>query len=225
MTATLPAMESRVAIAAGLGSGVLVAVLLIAGLVALGPDPAAAPVSPAPSGSSGGAASPTASGSTATSPNSTPIPSLADAAFHIGEPAPSLVVPQVGGGTIDLAALRGKPVWVNFMRTDCPPCRDEFPQMNGFYVRYEDKGLVVLAIDVREDEATIAAFAKSLNTTFPIGLDGDGSAERAWEAVVLPIHFWIDAEGIIRDGALGGIGPDIMAEGLRKIMPGVDITL
>jgi thiol-disulfide isomerase/thioredoxin len=216
-------MESRVAIAAGLGSGVLVAVLLIVGLVALGPDPAAAPVSPAPG--SLGAASPTAAGPTSAPPSGSPLPSPGDAAFHIGEPAPPLVVPQAGGGTIDLAALRGKPVWVNFMRTDCPPCRDEFPQMNGFYVRYAEEGLVVVAIDVREDEATIVAFAKSLNTTFPIGLDGDGSAERAWEAVVLPIHFWIDAEGIVRYGALGGIGPDIMAEGLRKIMPGVDITL
>jgi cytochrome c biogenesis protein CcmG, thiol:disulfide interchange protein DsbE len=224
MTATLPAMESRVAIGAGLGSGVLVAVLLIVGLVALGPDPAAAPVSPPPSGSPA-EASPTAAGPTSAPPSGSTVPSPGDAAFHIGEPAPPLVVPQAGGGTIDLAALRGKPVWLNFMRTDCPPCRDEFPQMNGFYVRYEDKGLVVVAIDVREDEGTITAFAKSLNTTFPIGLDNDGSAERAWEAVVLPVHFWVDAEGIIRDGALGGIGPDIMAEGLRKIMPGVDITL
>ena len=224
MTATLPAMESRVAIAAGLGSGVLVAVLLIVGLVALGPDPAAAPVSPAASGSPG-AASPTAASPTSIPPSGSAGPTPGDAAFHIGEPAPPLVVPQAGGGTIDLAALRGKPVWVNFMRTDCPPCRDEFPQMNGFYVRYAEKGLVVVAIDVREDEATITAFAEGLNTTFPIGLDSDGSAERAWEAVVLPIHFWVDAQGIIRDGALGGIGPDIMAEGLRKIMPGVDITL
>lgn len=226
MTATLPAMESRVAVAAGLGSGVLVAILLIVGLVALGPDPVAAPSPPAASASgSPGAASPSAAGPSAVSPTGSPVPSLSEEAFHIGEPAPSLVVPRVGGGTIDLAALRGKPVWVNFMGTYCPPCRDEFPVMNGFYARYAEQGLVVVAIDIREDEGTVAAFARSLNTTFPIGLDSDGSAQRTWEAVVLPVHFWVDAQGIIRDGALGGIGPDIMAEGLRKIMPGVDITL
>jgi thiol-disulfide isomerase/thioredoxin len=147
-----------------------------------------------------------------------------DQPFHIGRPAPSLVVPQVGGGTIDLSVLRGKPVWVNFMGTYCPPCRDEFPLMNGFYVRYAEAGLIVLAIDVREEEGTVAAFAQELNATFPLGLDADGSAQRAWEAIVLPVHFWVDAEGIVRDGALGGIGPDIMAAGLRTIMPGVDVT-
>ncbi len=216
-------MESRVPIVAGLGSGVLVAVLVIVALVALGPAPGVPQVSPSAPGSTG-AASPTAAGRTAGSPSASAAVSPGDQAFHIGEPAPPLVVPRVGGGTIDLASFRGKPVWVNFMGTYCPPCRDEFPQMNGFHVRYADAGLVVLAIDVREEEATVAAFAQELNATFPLGLDADGSAQRVWEAIVLPVHFWIDAEGIIRDGALGGIGPDIMAAGLRTIMPGVDVT-
>jgi thiol-disulfide isomerase/thioredoxin len=218
-------MESRAPIVAGLGSGVLVAVLLIVALVALGPAPGVARVSPS-APRSPAAASPTAAGPTATAgtPSESTVASPGDRAFHIGEPAPSLVVPQVGGGTIDLASLRGKPVWVNFMGTYCPPCRDEFPLMNGFYVRYAEAGLIVLAIDVREEEGTVAAFAQELNATFPLGLDADGSAQRAWEAIVLPVHFWVDAEGIVRDGALGGIGPDIMAAGLRTIMPGVDVT-
>ena len=138
-------------------------------------------------------------------------------------PRPSSV-PQVGGGTIDLANLRGKPVWVNFMGTYCPPCLDEFPLMNGFAARYADDGLVVLAIDVKEEEGAVAAFAESLSATFPIGLDSDGSAQARWGALALPVHFWIDKDGIIRDGALGGIGPDIMARGLSAIMPGVDVT-
>ncbi|MDQ2964637.1 MAG: TlpA family protein disulfide reductase [Chloroflexota bacterium] len=218
-------MESRVPIAAGLGSGVLVAVLVIVGIVALGPDPGAVRVTPSPPGSAV-AASPTPAGPSAVRPSvsASALASPGEKAFHIGEEAPSLVVPQLGGGTIDLAALRGKPVWVNFMGTYCPPCRDEFPLMNGFSARYADDGLVVIAVDVREDESTVAAFVQELNATFPIGLDGDGTAQRAWEAVVLPVHFWIDAEGVVRDGALGGIGPDIMAAGLRTIMPGVDVT-
>jgi thiol-disulfide isomerase/thioredoxin len=221
-------MESRVPIVAGLGTGVLAAVLLIVGIVALGPDPGVSRISPSPD-RSGILASPTTAGRTPAGSAAVPsgvtaAPSVGELSFHIGEPAPALVVPQVGGGTIDLAALRGKPVWVNFMGTYCPPCRDEFPQMNGFYARYADEGLVVVAIDVREEEGTVAAFAQDLNTTFPIGLDADGSAQRTWEALVLPVHFWVDAEGIVRDGALGGIGPDIMAAGLRTIMPGVDVT-
>ena len=214
-------MDSRVPIVAGLASGVLVALLLFVALVAFGPDPGLAVASPPPVTASATAAATT---SATTAPASSASPSAGEANFHIGQPAPALSVPQLGGGEIDLAALRGKPVWVNFMGTYCPPCRDEFPLMNGFYARYAEAGLIVLAIDVREDEGTVAAFAQELNAMFPIGLDGDGSAQRDWDAVVLPVHFWVDAEGIVRDGALGGIGPDIMAAGLRTIMPGVDVT-
>jgi hypothetical protein len=96
--------------------------------------------------------------------------------------------------------------------------------MNGFAVRFADDGLIVLAIDVREEEGLAASFAESLNATFPVGLDLDGSAQRAWEAYALPVHFWIDADGIVRDGAFGGIGPDIMARGVGRILPGVEVT-
>ena len=95
--------------------------------------------------------------------------------------------------------------------------------MNGFHARYADKGLVIIAVDVKEDEGTAAAFAERLEATFPMGLDSDGSAAQRWGAAALPVHFWIDKDGIIRDGALGGIGPDIMARGLETIMPGVDV--
>ena len=131
---------------------------------------------------------------------------------------------KVGGGTIDLASMSGEAVWVNFMQTTCPPCVDEFPIMSGFAARYADKGLVVVAVDIREDEATAAAFARRLSATFPVGLDTNGAAQQAWGAYGLPVHFWIDKTGIVRDGALGGIGPDVMARGVASILPGVTVT-
>ena len=219
-------LGARSTVVAGLLAGSAAAVVLIAGVVAFAPEPVAP--SPAPT------ALPTAAAATATTAPSLAAPSIATSSspgastatgslFHVGEPAPPLVVPQVGGGTIDLVALRGKPVWVNFMATWCPPCQDEFPLMNGFAARYADDGLVILAIDVEEEEGTVAAFAQLLGATFPLGLDSDGSVAEAWGAIALPVHFWIDAEGIVRDGSLGGIGPDLMAAGLQAIMPGVDV--
>ena len=73
---------------------------------------------------------------------------------------------------------------------------------------------MILAIDVKEEEGTVAAFANELEATFPLGLDSDGAAQAAWDATALPVHFWVDTEGIVRDGALGGIGSDIMARGV-----------
>jgi thiol-disulfide isomerase/thioredoxin len=215
-------MWARLSIVAGLVLGVAVAGLVLGGILAFAPDPVPQ-ATPAPS-SALGSASPPASASPEPTSTAVPSASVVDAPFHVGETAPPLSVPQVGGGTIDLMNLRGKPVWINFMATWCPSCQDEFPLMSGFAARYAADGLVVIAIDVREDEGAVATFAEGLGATFPLGLDSDGTAAATWDAIALPVHFWIDAEGIVRDGALGGIGPDVMAAALRKIMPGVDVT-
>lgn len=229
-------MGGKTAITVGLVTGILAGAAVLGGILLLAPappppaaspspaPPTAAPASALPS-SSAAAPSPGASPTAAAiSPGVSPAPSGGDSGFGVGAPAPVLVVPQVGGGEIDLAKLRGKPVWVNFMATWCPPCRDELPAMAGFAARYEETGLVVLLVDVREDEAAVAAFADGLGVRFPIGLDGDGKAQDEWGAYALPVHYWIDAEGVVRDGALGGIGPDIMAVGLGSILPGVEVT-
>jgi cytochrome c biogenesis protein CcmG, thiol:disulfide interchange protein DsbE len=225
-------MSPRSTIVAGLSTGVVVAVALFGGILAFAPEPAASPT-PLPSVAIATATpEPTAvpsvapSASASASASTTPSGPVTGGLFGIGSPAPALVVPQVGGGVIDLANLRGQPVWVNFMATWCPPCIDEFPLMNGFAARYAADGLVILAIDVEEEEGVVAAFAERLGATFPLGLDLDGSAADRWKAAAaLPMHFWIDADGIVRDGALGGIGPDVMARGLQAIMPGVDVTV
>lgn len=219
-------MQPRLALLAGLVAGVAAAAALLGAILVFAPEPVVAPT-PLPSVAIATATpAPTAPASVAPTVSLEPSPSSGGGLFGIGLPAPALVVPQVGGGTINLATLRGTPVWVNFMGTYCPPCVDEFPLMNGFAARYAEAGLVVLAIDVREEEGVVAAFAESLGATFPLGLDLDGSAADDWKAgAALPIHFWVDADGIVRDAALGGIGPDIMARGIQTILPDVDVTI
>jgi thiol-disulfide isomerase/thioredoxin len=218
-------MWARLSIVAGLVLGIVVAAVLIGGILAFAPvEPLPTIVAPSLALASA-SPSPAASTAPSTAPSAAPSASASASGgeFHIGEAAPSLQVPQVGGGTIDLANLKGKPVWIDFMATWCPACQDEFPLMNGFAARYAANGLVVIAIDVREGEVAVASFADQLNATFPLGLDSDGKAATAWDAIALPVHFWIDSSGVIRDGSLGGIGPDVMATGLKTIMPGVDV--
>ena len=207
----------------GLIAGVAAGGLALGGLLLLAPPPTV-PETPPPATASpppATASPPPATASPVASASASPG---GVAAFGVGEPAPALDVAQLGGGRISLAALKGQPVWVNFMATWCPSCRDELPLMAGYAAQYSDAGLVVLVIDVREGEATVGGYMRSLEVTLPVGIDVDGVAQGAWGAFALPVHYWIDADGIVRDGALGGIGPDVMTTGLKAILPGVAVT-
>jgi peroxiredoxin len=220
-------MRSFIAIGLGLLVGAAAALGLavaVYSLVPPAPVPTAAPsatpaaVLPSPTPSATPTASPVAVVPSASGPARSPSPFPL-----VGQAAPPLVAPGLDGSPIDLAAYRGKPVWVVFTGTYCPPCRDEYPLMNGFAVRYAETGLVVLAIHVEEEAATVQPFVDELNVTFPVGLDADGSRAAAWDAIALPVHYWIDEDGIVQEAALGGLGPDQMVQGLGTILPGVTI--
>jgi len=227
-------MRTFIAIALGLIAGAVAAFGLALAVYSLVPT-APAPTVPAPTSTPTStpaallpSASPVASPETTASPvpggSTEPGPTRSPSPFPlVGRPTPPLNAPGLDGAAIDLAAYRGKPVWIVFTGTYCPPCRDEYPLMNGFAVRYAETGLVVLAVHVKEDAATVKPFVDELNVTFPVALDEDGSRAATWDALALPVHYWIDEAGIVRDAAIGGLGPDQMARGLGSILPGVTI--
>jgi hypothetical protein len=122
-------MKTGGAILAGLLAGVFVATGVLVAFVFVGPDPiglrptpsptVAATASPSPTVAATASPSASAGPSASVGPSGLPAPSASASAgapsgsdagqtgFHIGEPAPPLIVAQLGGGTIDLSTLRG----------------------------------------------------------------------------------------------------------------------
>jgi peroxiredoxin len=191
-----------------LGAAVVLLVTL-PGLDALLPVPSASPLvspSPSPSASPAESPSPSASGS-------------AQVGLQIGQLAPPLEVDQLGGGTINLAALRGQAVWLNFLGSWCPPCYDELPRMESYWLRLKDKGLAIVGVDIKERPEDAAALVKQTGITFPIGVDPTSTTEEYWSSFAAPIHFWIDRDGVVRSFAFGGIGKQQMEAGLSTVLP------
>jgi cytochrome c biogenesis protein CcmG, thiol:disulfide interchange protein DsbE len=125
-------------------------------------------------------------------------------------PAPDLALRQLDGTSLALHDLRGQVVLINIWATWCPPCRAEMPAIQQAYASYRDRGLVVLAINQREDATTITPFLEQHGLTFPTLLDHDGQASATYQASALPSSFFVDRRGVIRAVYHGPMPPRVI---------------
>lgn len=117
--------------------------------------------------------------------------------------APALVLPTLRGADIDLAALKGKVVLVNFWATWCPPCVEEIPSLQRLYKRLQPQGLEILAVDVGESVEIMEAFLQDKPIDFPVLMDSDGEALRRWGIYAFPTTLVLDREHRIRYAVFG----------------------
>jgi peroxiredoxin len=116
---------------------------------------------------------------------------------------PALELDDIDGKTHRLADYRGKAVLINFWATWCKPCRDEMPSIERLRTSLEGKPFAVLAVNVGESANAARAFAATLPLGFPLLLDRDTRASRAWGARVLPATFLVGPDGVARFSYLG----------------------
>ncbi|HEY1318548.1 MAG TPA: redoxin domain-containing protein [Gaiella sp.] len=98
-------------------------------------------------------------------------------------------------GTLSLAALRGKPLVVNFWASWCGPCKDEAPVLQQTYERYRKQGLVVLGVDVKDFREDARRFMRRYGITYPVVYDGQGSTIGRWGIQGYPETFFVDRTG------------------------------
>ena len=217
----------RSARTAGIAASVLIATLVViaAVVVPLGNgQPPAVSATPSPSLAAAESstpasrvpATPTASRTETLRPPS-PTPIL-ETGIDVGQLAPDFVLQTPEGDTVRLSDFRGNPVWVNFWAPWCPACRTEMPRLEGFYLEHRDDGLVILGVGVRDSPESMRAYAGEVGVTYPIVVDGDGAVANEYQALALPVHYWIDRDGIVRDWAFGELPPDLLAASLQLIL-------
>jgi len=128
------------------------------------------------------------------------VPIAASAIPLAGQSAPdfSLPAPSGKGKPITLSALRGHPVYVSFFASWCGPCNHEAPSIAKFRARYAKRGLTVIGIDELEPGAAGAGFQAKYHAPFGlVAVDESGAVGRAYGAIVMPIHVFINARGVV----------------------------
>lgn len=118
--------------------------------------------------------------------------------------------PTPEGGVLDLQALRGQPLVLNFWATWCPPCVAELPLLSSFSRENAANGWQVLGIAV-DQAAAVRAFLDRVPVAFPVALAPQGGIALSRSlgnlAGGLPFTVVFGADGQVRHRKMGQITP------------------
>lgn len=136
-----------------------------------------------------------------------------------GEPAPAFTLERLAGGKARFPDdYRGKTVAIRFWADWCPFCEGEMKQLEPVYRKYRDRGLVILAVNVRQDRDTAARFIERLHISYDTLLDLDGTVAREYGVMGLPTTFFVDRAGVLQTRILGESTPEMFEKIILELM-------
>jgi len=127
---------------------------------------------------------------------------------------------DVFGNPVRLSDFAGRPVWLMFWGSWCPPCRAEFPEIQAAYRELRDEGVVLLGVSLRESPLEAAAYAGRNKAEFLVLSDPDeADTNAAYPIFNFPTHIFIDADGVIRSVVLEDMSEEQAIGEAQKIIP------
>lgn len=135
----------------------------------------------------------------------------------VGKPAPDFAATTVDGNPVRLSDLKGQAVWLTFGASWCQPCRAENPDIQATYEKFKDRGVVVVAVFITEDAATVNDYATRVGLTYPKVADPDTRIASEYRILGIPSHFFIDRSGVLQRIKIGSLDPAAMEAALREL--------
>jgi cytochrome c biogenesis protein CcmG, thiol:disulfide interchange protein DsbE len=155
------------------------------------------------------------------SPSQQPMTGVA-----IGAAAPEFKLPIYGGGdvggSIDIRALHGHAVILNFWSESCPPCLTEIPYLERTYTQFRAQGqFMLLGVNQADPKDDIARFGANFNITYPLLFDKGGATNADYGVTAIPTTYFIDNNGIVRSVFVQPLTPETMRQGLSSVGIGI----
>jgi cytochrome c biogenesis protein CcmG/thiol:disulfide interchange protein DsbE len=127
----------------------------------------------------------------------------------LGAEAPGFSSWNLEGEQVELREFKGHPVLLSFWATWCTACQDELPALQQARDRYQGAGLVVLAVDYRETDATrMSRYLAGLHVNLESVIDPQGAIAGAYGVDVgLPVNVWLDRELVVSRIMTGAMTP------------------
>ncbi len=135
--------------------------------------------------------------------------------------APEFTGTTLTGSKLSFSAYRGKVVVLNFWGSWCPPCREEAPALAVVAKQYQSANTTFLGVDERDTTANAEAFTRNFGIAYPSLNDPGQEIALDFTAVVplegTPTTLVIDRTGHIAGAVFGGVTYPELAAILAKV--------
>lgn len=121
--------------------------------------------------------------------------------FTEGEMFKGFKTTDINGNKFDLREATGKVIVLNFWFINCPPCKQEIPQLNELVAEYKDNADVVFLAIALDERYDLKAFLKTNPYHYNV-VDGRAIANK-YNIRLYPTHAVIDKTGKIKFSTVG----------------------
>jgi len=115
----------------------------------------------------------------------------------VGQDAPEISFTDLNGEDFALSSLRGTPVVLNFLTSNCTWCRSQMSHLTDVYERKHNVDVQILGIFVGQDATVAQQFAGEQNLDIRIVTDEAGESQSAFQLERVPTFIFLDSEGKI----------------------------
>jgi cytochrome c biogenesis protein CcmG/thiol:disulfide interchange protein DsbE len=139
----------------------------------------------------------------------------------VGHPAPDFTLntwDSPSGQSIHLAALKGKPVVLNFWASWCTPCQQETPLLEAAWQQYQADGIVFIGIDYQDNRQEAQQFLQKYHVTYPVGPDASGTISVDYGVSNVPATIFIDRSGVVVSTHLGPVNDEILKAEIQQLL-------
>lgn len=124
--------------------------------------------------------------------------------------APDISGRTLTGTELSLGSMRGDVVVINVWASWCAPCRAEAPDLQEVYEQYDDRGLRMVGLVTRDQQAAAEAFVRTFGLTYPSIIDTDAALQMQFgydtlPPQAIPTTLVLDAQGRVAGRVLGPV--------------------